>query len=252
MIYNDDKNKFIKTESQNKSKNIKLQLFKELFKKQAPSCSLIIIDNFYNNPMEIRDFALSCDFSVDGNGNFINGNSLFPGARTFKSYANEDIKNKIQTYVEPFDGKITIFDCDDGNSSGNGCFQYVKSFERTLCHVDKLCWAGILYLTPYAPLESGTNFCKNINGTSSEIDMISNETKLKNNYYDETIWMPINQIGNLFNRLVLFNSKNYHIASNMFGESKENSRLFQLFFFSTERGDNEIRHSNFLNKNHYF
>jgi len=29
--------------------------------------SVIIIDDFYNNPLEVREFALNADFDVDGN-----------------------------------------------------------------------------------------------------------------------------------------------------------------------------------------
>ena len=44
-----------------------------------PSCGLIVIDNFYNNPLETRNYILKQEFSVKGN---------FPGQRTI-SYATE-------------------------------------------------------------------------------------------------------------------------------------------------------------------
>ena len=34
---------------------------------RSPSCGLIIIDNFYNNPYETRKFVLTQDFLVRGN-----------------------------------------------------------------------------------------------------------------------------------------------------------------------------------------
>ena len=46
-----------------------------------PSCGLIVIDNFYNNPLETRNYILTQEFSVKGN---------FPGQRTI-SYATEDL-----------------------------------------------------------------------------------------------------------------------------------------------------------------
>jgi hypothetical protein len=64
-----------------------------------PSCKLIVIDNFYNNAKETRDYVLSQEFSVRGN---------YPGQRTI-SYATEELKALIQKYLEPFAGKITIF-----------------------------------------------------------------------------------------------------------------------------------------------
>jgi hypothetical protein len=35
------------------------------------------------------------------------------------------------------------------------------------------------------------------------------------------------------NRLVLFNAHRYHMSMDYFGDTKENGRLFQTFFFST-------------------
>ena len=47
--------------------------------------NLIIIDDFYNNPEEVREFALAQDFDVDGN---------YPGHRT-KSFLTDSIKSKF-------------------------------------------------------------------------------------------------------------------------------------------------------------
>ena len=43
----------------------------------------LIIDDFYSNPEEVREFALSQDFNVDGN---------YPGHRTI-SFLTDDIKS---------------------------------------------------------------------------------------------------------------------------------------------------------------
>ena len=52
---------------------------------------------------------------------------------------------------------------------------------------------------------------------------------------DMTKWAVIDSIGNVFNRLILFNSNRFHMSQDYFGDSKENGRLFQVFFFSTEK-----------------
>ena len=52
---------------------------------------------------------------------------------------------------------------------------------------------------------------------------------------DYTKWELVDKVGNVFNRLVLFNSKQYHASMDYFGANKENGRLYQVFFFSTER-----------------
>ena len=47
---------------------------------------VIIVDNFYTNPDEVRAFALEQDFNVDGN---------YPGHRT-KSFLSESIVKYIE------------------------------------------------------------------------------------------------------------------------------------------------------------
>lgn len=200
--------------------------------KRGPSCGLIVIDNFYKNPLETRNYILTQNFFVKGN---------FPGQRTI-SYASEELKNILQKYVEPFGGKITVFpipkeDSVDVSELYNGAFQYTTSLDRSWVHTDKWNnWAGVLYLTPDAPLSSGTGFYKFKDGSMCEEDgvLLSNQEEVGNSGPDLTKWELVDRVGNVFNRLILFNSHRYHMSMDYFGNSKENGRLFQVFFFSTE------------------
>lgn len=204
-----------------------------LLKPRSPKGSLIIVDNFYNNALATRNYVLTQEFSVKGN---------YPGQRTI-SYATEDLKNIIQKYVEPFAGKITEFpipksDLSDAATIYNGAFQYTTSRDRSWMHTDKWNnWAGIIFLTPDAPLTSGTGFYKFMDGTRSQEDtiLLKNQELIDRFSQDFTKWEMIDRVGNIFNRLILFNAHNYHMSQDYFGDTKENSRLFQVFFFSTER-----------------
>ena len=200
---------------------------------RKPSCNLIIIDNFYNNPYETRNFILTQPFSVIGN---------FPGKRTI-SFANTHLKDIIQTYVEPFGGQITDFpipkeDGSDAFGIYNGSFQYTTIFDKSWIHIDGFNnWAGVLFLTPDAPIQSGTTFYQYHDGTSckKDMDILGNKHIIDSHSQDFSKWNKIDTIGNIFNRLILFNSHRFHMSDEYFGSSKENGRLFQLFFFSTER-----------------
>jgi hypothetical protein len=44
----------------------------------------------------------------------------------------------------------------------------------------------------------------------------------------------VDVLGNVYNRLVIFDASAIHSASQYFGTVKENSRLWQMFFFDTE------------------
>jgi len=213
----------------------KLISYKNLFndiQTRSPSCSLIIIDNFYKNPYETRNFILTQEFTVRGN---------YPGQRTI-SFANEHLKSIIQKYVEPFGGKITHFptpspDGSDAHGIYNGSFQYTTIRDRSWIHVDEYnSWAGVLYLTPNPPVSSGTTFYKFKDGTicKRDRDILKNNEEIDRWSQDMTKWIEIDNIGNVFNRLILFNSNNYHMSRDYFGDTKENARLFQVFFFSTE------------------
>jgi hypothetical protein len=193
--------------------------------KRSPSCSLIIVDNFYNNPLDTRNYILTQDFEVRGN---------YPGQRT-QSYATEELKETIQKYVMPFAGKITQFPLE--KDSYNGSFQYTTSRDRSWVHVDGFNnWAGVLFMTPDAPLSGGTAFYQFCDGTISEEDQEYTQSKAETDRFsqDMTKWTEVDRVGNVFNRLILFNSKNYHMSMDYFGDNKYNGRLFQVFFFSTE------------------
>ena len=118
--------------------NKKQYLLAESIRTRPPSCGLIIIDNFYNNAMETREYILTQDFKVHGTIQVI-------GTRSF---ATNELKNLIQDYVFPFGGKITEFPMPNetninDNSIYNGAFQYTTSRDRSWVHIDGYNnWAG--------------------------------------------------------------------------------------------------------------
>ena len=215
---------------ENKSKH---ELLVEDISNRNPSCGLIVIDNFYNNAMETRNYIMTQDFKVRGN---------YPGQRT-RSFATEHLKNMIQNYVMPFGGKITDFPMPNEtnkleNNIYNGSFQYTTSKDRSWVHIDGFNnWAGVVYLTPDAPLSAGTAFYKFKDGATCKRDMeiLNNETDMNNSSQDLTKWEQVDKVGNIFNRLILFNSNRYHMSLDYFGNSLKDGRLFQVFFFSTEK-----------------
>jgi hypothetical protein len=189
-------------------------------------CNLMIIDNFYTNAMETRNHILTQDFKVRGN---------YPGQRT-ESHANEHLKTMIEGYIQHFAGKITRWPTD--KEEYNGSFQYTTSRDRTWLHTDSWNnWAGVLYLTPNAPVTAGTGIFKFRDGTrtSLESEARGNKEILDEHSQDYTKWELVDRVGNIFNRLVLFNATQYHASLDYFGTCKEDARLFQVFFFSTER-----------------
>ncbi len=187
----------------------------------------LIIDNFYNNVDEVREFALSQEFAVRGN---------YPGMRTLP-FLNDSIKNTIQTVLEPFAGKITYWGDDY-----TGAFQFTTCRDRSWIHSDYTTnWAAVVYLTPNAPVTSGTglyrlkeNGLRNWN--NSEHTAEENRNAEHNKYsQDYTKWELVDRFGNLYNRMVLYRGDIFHVSMDYFGQDRYDGRLFQVFFFNTEK-----------------
>jgi len=183
----------------------------------------LIIDNFYENPKEVRNFALQQKYEK----------VHLPRYHTKPFFTEEHIEI-FQKLVEPFAGKIVKFDNDDNDY--NGSFNYSTCHYTAWNHIDKHDWAGIIYLTPDAPVSSGTNFYRFCDGTMCENDMIlkNNKSIIETSSCDVTKWDLVDSIGNIYNRLILYNSKYFHKAASYFGNDLESGRLFQVFFFNTE------------------
>lgn len=190
--------------------------------------SLFILDGFYNNPEEVRQFALNQEFGVSGN---------YPGVRT-KPFFTQELIDIIQRHVEPFGGKITHWVPDEYN----GAFQYTTSYNRSWIHADQTTkWAGVCYLTPNAPLSGGTGLFrhketglesapKNEDGTYNQelLNYVGKDSQ------DMTKWELTAMVGNKFNRLVLYRGDFFHMSLDYFGTDLYTGRLFQTFFFDTE------------------
>lgn len=180
----------------------------------------IVVDNFYGNPDSVREFALSQPFDVRGN---------FPGART-KTFLNEDVKYAIRGIVWSSSGEVTNWFEQDGLT---GSFQIAVAADRTWIHSDHFnTWAAVCYLTPDAPLSSGTALYRH--KATGRTRPISREDSTDYNCYDYTKWDAVDRIGNIYNRLVLYRGDLFHASLDYFGDNLHNGRLFQVFFFDTQ------------------
>jgi hypothetical protein len=82
----------------------------------------LVVDNFYSNPIQVREFALKQEFEVRGN---------YPGLRTV-SFLNDTLKKTIQNIIFPFAGNVTFW----GEDQYTGSFQYTLASDRSSIHAD--------------------------------------------------------------------------------------------------------------------
>jgi hypothetical protein len=181
------------------------------------SKTFIVVDNFYKNPDDIRNFALSCQFNEHP--------SYHKGKRTDEVYRCNGLKQKFE---ELLGKKIKNWE----HYGTNGCFQYCIAGEQLVYHSDLQQYAGLLFLTPDAPPECGTSFYRSKGTKKMKVD--NYENTFPTGHYDSTKFEMVDPVGNVYNRLVLFDAQLIHSASCYFGNNKENGRLFQLFFFDLE------------------
>ena len=186
-----------------------------------------IVDNFYEDPYAVREFALQQEFFDDEGyiGRRTRTQHEFPGLRL----AFEEILGKRITNWSDVHGM-------------NARFQINWAGQRLVYHADAQRWGGMLYLTPDAPVSCGTSTWQHRKTkirAMDEIDYANGGTTL--DVFDDRTWVDrtpydeCDKFGNVFNRLVLFDGRLIHSASDYFGVAdKHECRLWHMFFFDTD------------------
>jgi hypothetical protein len=187
---------------------------------------LIVVDNFYADPDFIRDFAM--------NNLEYNSSDYHKGNRSQTRFILDGTKEKLEKII----GR-EIINWNHENYA-NGVFQYCVASDLPVFHIDTQMYAGMVFLTKDAPFETGTSFYSGKNTGKKRFDnsedyaAFEDTFKGKNaqlNFYDSTNFDKIDEVGNVYNRLVLFDSKQIHAPSKYFGDAIENARFFHMFFF---------------------
>lgn len=195
--------------------------------KQDASPEFLVVDNFYDDPDAVRNFALKQKFNADEN--------YHKGSRTIERFLCDKTHKKFESLLNK---KIP-----DWYAHGvNGVFQYCTSEDALVYHYDSQTYAATIYLTPDAPSQCGTSFFRSNNNkltkvSDEELERLGkSESEISQEifntgFYDKTNLELIDVVGNIYNRLVIWDAKLIHAASEYFGNDKTNSRLFHLFFF---------------------
>jgi len=178
--------------------------------------SYIVIDNFYEDPDSVRKFALSTSF--------IEHPKYHKGKRTDICYRFNGLKERFEEIIGK---KIPEWE----KYGTNGCFQYCVKGDEIVYHYDGQQYAGVLYLTPDAPVQSGTSLFRSRLTKKMKVSGDDHAEVFAKGYLDGSQFEMVDTIGNVYNRLILFDAKIIHAATEYFGSTKEDGRLFQLFFF---------------------
>jgi hypothetical protein len=195
-----------------------------------------VINNFYDNPDEIRRFAVAQKYTFRHEES--NLDYVYPGCRTQDLHT---LDSSLQAKV--LKKLISVFHIPEHDRMQwaiSSSFQSVSEiYKQGVIHTDNnTIFAGVLYLTPNAPLNSGTSLYRtNDTFTQEKYKRASdqNDERFKagemimdtgfHSMFDEVV-----RINNVYNTLILFEGDIFHAANNFFGTTLEDSRLAQVFF----------------------
>lgn len=192
---------------------------------------ITIVDNFFKNPDEIRKIALSANYGIKGS---------HPG---FRSQELELLDSSLYSLIAKKIFSLFLdLEKDVVKYELSMSFQYTtKDFDYGWAHFDNGYCAGVVYLTPNPPQNTGTIIYDVIDPliNNTELQEIKKDfytKRIKHKDYDKTRKNNNDNfkknivIENVYNRALIYPSNYAHSENCFFGETKENSRLTLVFF----------------------
>ena len=195
----------------------------------------IVVDNFYQNPEMIRNFAISAEKEPESGGNY-------SGVMTNDAFITQEHLDALNLLV----GQQTF-----PSTQLTGKFRFTKESDtwKQDIHFDpgenNSSWAGVVYLTPDVQTD-GTHFWKHKRTGLEAIPLTLEGIQehgwngvddlkvfLETEGNDHSLWEKTLTIPYKYNRLVLFRPWLFHSPGKSFGDTFENCRLIQTFFLST-------------------
>lgn len=177
-----------------------------------------IVDDFYQDPDAVRTFAMAQEFQSDIR--------WYKGLRTPMQFRPAQLREAFE--------RIMGMSINNWDHHGyNGCFQITTAEDPQVYHHDLQRWAAMIYLTPNAPITSGTRLHRSrVNQARHHSQgQVLMDQAFSVGFYDSTKFDTIDSAGNLYNRLVIMDAQHIHSAGDYFGTTPETGRLTHLFFF---------------------
>ena len=202
--------------------------------------SALILDNFLQFPKLVREWAINQEYYTSKQfTEMYEKYTDWPGKRTKhvveldKDYADNTLTS-VANIARSFFGLRDI--------SIRSYFQLttVEDGDSWVHQDNNVKLAGILYLNPDASVNSGTTLYKCTNKEKWESFMNSQEgystlktiNRLENRDLYAELFTPLDIIGNVFNRLVMYPGDVYHKSNDYFGHDNQTGRLTQVFFIN--------------------
>ncbi len=194
----------------------------------------LIVDNFLNDPIAVKNFALKQEYKLSQDG-------IWPGERTdFLHLINRNLFNsittKIMTLLYPYE---TFYGNKEWNALCN--FQKIKSQVTNTGwthHDGDKEFTAIIYLSFHnncgTSICEPKNFCNHTLYEKEKKQMFLNNDKKMIKYQKENNdnFIDTININSKFNRLLLFDAFNYHRVNQFEEKDVSEERLTLICFFS--------------------
>lgn len=198
--------------------------------------SLIIVDDFINNPEALRKAALELNYGKMS--------GAFPGRNSDERININGLDQQVSRLVgEPLRGQPAP------QSHGKSRLSLASDKGTAKVHVDPAHWSGILYLSRPEDCRGGTEFFRHLPtgterapyddeeaasyGYASAKEMVRGILDVESSI--ESKWEMTMRVPMRFNRLILLRPWLWHTAGESFGDTLENGRLVYLMFFQSAR-----------------
>ncbi len=199
---------------------------------------IVIVDNFFQNPDEVRALALAQEYGADVR--------FYKGLRTHERFLWPGLREEF--------GRLLGRPVTEWLGHGaNGIFQQTSVDDSLVWHHDSQGWAAAVYLTPDAPPSSGTSFwrdrtygCRRRPSHPMEAERLGSMEAVQSaekvvydptNLVEADNWELVESVAGLYNRLVIWDASLIHSATsyaNFSDSGTAPTRLVQLFFFDAD------------------
>ncbi|MCI5047245.1 MAG: DUF6445 family protein [Aquisalinus sp.] len=194
----------------------------------------LIIDDFFNNPDEIREMALSLDYPPRP------PKAYYPGRNSGQPLPLRGVERMMGDIVhEP---NLVVA---PNSSHAHPRLALEGDQSRASIHTDYCHWSALIYLTPDEYCQGGTHFFRHkktgwdmapvFPGVAEAAGYPDANTALhtimNEEHNDRTKWTETMTIPMKYNRMVVFRGYLFHDAGVSFGKTPETGRLILPLFF---------------------
>ena len=195
--------------------------------------SLIIIDDFLEDPHTLRDLGLAQNYPG------MEEDTYFPGRNSEYAQPIIGLTERISAIVGE---RLKIA---EGNAHCKFRMAFAGDKGTAGVHIDDAHWSCLLYLSLPEDCSGGTELYRHIPTDTDHAPMNQEDFKTlgissAEEIWDKILWPDTNDkskwellttIPMRFNRLVLFRPQQWHDAGPGFGDCPENARLIYMMFF---------------------